>query len=343
MLKQNGATCTGAEVERDGLLITARDRYSSRAYVQAIIEAMQEQSVTPSTYTQAVSFDLPASFIYTVAFSPDGHYLIAADRNGDVIVWEVGTWKEHRRFTTQADIVPVSLSPDGAMIVTSGAAGNVVAWDLEGNKLFSIPYGGAVFCTQFSPDGRYLAVGGESDGVMIFDVEAQQKVTDLVSDHYYVTNLAFSRDGKTLLVSYERDENVMKTWDTSTWEESATFSHVTGRIDYHDTVFSPDGKYLAVASTQNAIKFLDVETWQVVKEFVGHTRGTYQVAFSPDSTLLASACDDTTLRLWDVETGNTLRVFSPRHEVGTVAFSPDGALLAFGVWGGGVQVWNVAK
>jgi putative intracellular protease/amidase len=41
MLEQSGATCTGAEIERDGLIITARDRYASRAYVQAIIEAMR--------------------------------------------------------------------------------------------------------------------------------------------------------------------------------------------------------------------------------------------------------------------------------------------------------------
>ena len=168
------------------------------------------------------------------------------------------------------------------MIVTGGAAGNVVAWALTGNELFSIPYSGAVFCTQFSPDGRYLAVGGENDQVMIVDVATQQKVTNLVSDHQYVSNLVFSPDSKTLLVGYERPENVIKIWDTSTWEENTTFSHVTERIDYHDLVSSPDGRYLVVASTQNAIKFLDVATWQVVKELEGHTRGTYQVVFSLD-------------------------------------------------------------
>ena len=45
MLEQSGATCTGASVERDGLIITARDRYASRAFVQTILEAMQKQSV----------------------------------------------------------------------------------------------------------------------------------------------------------------------------------------------------------------------------------------------------------------------------------------------------------
>jgi len=44
-----GATCTGAAVEQDGLIITARDRYASRAFARAIIEALQEQSALPAS------------------------------------------------------------------------------------------------------------------------------------------------------------------------------------------------------------------------------------------------------------------------------------------------------
>ena len=44
-----GATCTGAAVEQDGLIITARDRYASRAFARTIIEALQEQSALPAS------------------------------------------------------------------------------------------------------------------------------------------------------------------------------------------------------------------------------------------------------------------------------------------------------
>lgn len=290
---------------------------------------------------KAAFLDLPSSFILTLAFSPDGRTLITADRNGEVIFWEVGTWAERTRLVTPGELNDMSTSPDGEIIITANAAGEVKGWDLDGNNLFTFTYGGRVFDTAFSPAGRYVAVGGDNDTIMILDIDAQEKVTDLASDHEYITNLVFFPDGKRLLASYERPDNVMKIWDTSTWQETLTFSHVAERIDYHDTVFSPHGEYLAVASTQNAIKLLDVNTWQVVKQFVGHTRGSYMLDFTPDGSLLASACDDMTLKLWEVETGRVLRTFNNQHEVGTVAFSPDGTLLAFGVWGEGVQIWQV--
>jgi len=58
MLEQGGATCTGASVERDGLLITARDRYASRAFVEMIIGVLQEDidttnSSVPITFTKS--------------------------------------------------------------------------------------------------------------------------------------------------------------------------------------------------------------------------------------------------------------------------------------------------
>lgn len=290
----------------------------------------------------AAVFDQPGSSIETVVFSPDNRSLITVDGNGDIITREVGTWKESQRFSTHTYISCAALSPDGTMLVTGNAEGRVIAWDWAGNELFSIPYGGAVFGVRVSPDGRYLAVSGDTDQVMIVDVAARRQVADLASDHQRATEPVFSPDGRSLLVGYQLPENVVKVWNTSTWEESAEFGHEPQRVYYHDLVFSPDGRYLVVASTQNTIRYLDVETWQVVKEFAGHTRGTYQVDFSPDGTLLASAADDGTVRLWDVESATSIKTIRGYGENVTVAFSPDGAWIAFSGLREGVQVWAVA-
>jgi len=36
-----GAVCTNAAVERDGLIITARDRYASQSFAEAVLEALR--------------------------------------------------------------------------------------------------------------------------------------------------------------------------------------------------------------------------------------------------------------------------------------------------------------
>jgi putative intracellular protease/amidase len=48
-----GATCTRAPVERDGLIVTAKDRYASRAFAQMIVKVLQEQSAPPVSFEQS--------------------------------------------------------------------------------------------------------------------------------------------------------------------------------------------------------------------------------------------------------------------------------------------------
>ena len=47
MLRQAGATCTARPVERDGLIVTARDRYASQSFVREILAAIEEAN-TPA-------------------------------------------------------------------------------------------------------------------------------------------------------------------------------------------------------------------------------------------------------------------------------------------------------
>jgi len=347
----------------DGMLLAAGG-YDNQIYLWGVPPTVEQTPAaaddqvinigTVSRLEKMTTFDMPDSFVNTIAFSPDSRTLITGDRNGEVLLWDRKTWQKTTCLPAQSNPAAdqanqvwfwgtLGLSPNGSIIVTAyGDDGAITGRDREGQELFTFSYGERVYSVSFSPDGKVLAVGGLMNDVIIFDLETRQTVADLVADHEYITNLVFSPDGQTLLVSYERPENIMKTWDTATWLETATFTHVTDRIDYHDVLFTPDGKQLVIASTEAVeIKFWDLETQKVTQEFPEHTRAPYQIAFSPDGSLLASASDDGTLRFWDMETGVIVKTIRNGHETGAVAFSPDGTLIAFSVWGKGVQVWAV--
>ena len=320
--------------------------------------ATNGEIITAQTVTRlerAAAFDVPDAFITTLFFTTDGRTLITGDRNGQVLLWDRGTWERTTylpaRSSSAADSaagVPfygtLVVSADANLLVTGTQDdGAVTGRDREGNVLFAFSFGAPVYGVALSPDGRFLAVGGQKNGVMVFDLAGRKPLADLVCDHEYVSNLAFSQDGRALAVCYERPGNVLKTWDTTTWKETATFAHSTERFDYHDVLFSPDGKSLVIATNESVeIRFLDLKTQEVVREFSEHTRGPYQLAFSPDGSLLASASDDGTVKLWDLGTGACVRTIQTTREAGAVAFSPDGTLMAVSVWGAGVQVWTVA-
>jgi WD40 repeat protein len=72
-----------------------------------------------------------------------------------------------------------------------------------------------------------------------------------------------------------------------------------GKGQFNAVTFSPDGKYLAVA-TGIGVTLLDPFNLAVIYSF-DTTIYMTSITFSPDSSLLASGSDDYTIILWDMK------------------------------------------
>ncbi len=123
-----------------------------------------------------------------------------------------------------------------------------------------------------------------------------------------------------------------------------SYLHQAGSV--YSLSFSPDGKLMASAGDDGAIRIWDVKTRQPVGEPLrGHTASVFSVAFSPDGRMLASTGDDSTVRLWDAATRQPLGnpMTGQTRAGGSIAFSPDGKLLATGGFDSTIRLWDVNR
>jgi len=156
----------------------------------------------------------------------------------------------------------------------------------------------------------------------------------------FIDSLAFSPDGRQVVVAGRGKERTVKVWDARTGDELLSLKHdkfVTA------VAYSPDGKRIATASWDKSVIVWDVAKGKQIFRLNGHTGFVYGIAYSPDGKRIATTSRDKTVRVWDVD----LRVATLVTDVDipavrNVVFSPDGKWIASPSDKTTVKLWNVA-
>jgi len=254
----------------------------------------------------------------SIAFSPDERYLATGSRDKTARVWEIASGREIARAPSDSNVSYVLFRPGGHRLVTM--SGKVLReWDANGDQpSVRGEHPDAISAIAFSPDGRYFATGSFKR-----DFPGHAYVWELDSGHQ-VTHLEF-----------------VTTNDT---ERSA--------ISIRDLVFSPDGRYLVIATEQSSNQseicaWIDWNTPKPRKAAcIGLGTGMYKIAMSDDGRYLAAGTDDGFARVWSnwfTPTPQQLGAIKHEHfQVLEVAFSREGNYLAT-VSGDMARVWDWRK
>jgi WD40 repeat protein/serine/threonine protein kinase/energy-coupling factor transporter ATP-binding protein EcfA2 len=141
--------------------------------------------------------------------------------------------------------------------------------------------------------------------------------------------------------------NLQFTTQGNTILETAALLPYASRI-YEDIgpvntfVLSPDGSQYLTTAISHSYRLWDIETGEVIREFVGHTENVSSAIFSDDGHyILSTGSEDSTARLWDVETGQEIQQFVGHQGwVGRAAISPDNRLVATTGEDGTTRLWD---
>jgi len=132
-----------------------------------------------------------------------------------------------------------------------------------------------------------------------------------------------------------------KLWDLQTNQLIATLD---GRVDgfFRDTIFSNDGKRVAIRGAKNSVYLYDTVTGQISATLIGHKDDITSVMFSADDQLLLTGSFDNTARLWSVADGKQKFVLSEHKRQGSFSarFSPDGQVISTACGDKAAKLWN---
>ena len=278
----------------------------------------------------------------SVAFSPDGRYLVSGGLDGEVLRWELPGGESRVLSEGEGTLVKLAVSPDGqsVAVVRTQHPVQVIGAD-RGEPLLELTgQDGGVQWIEYSRDGRIIATAGADGTIGLWDAASGVQQRVLSGHERNVTSVAFSPDGSRL-ASSGFDASV-RLWDTATGNELQTLRGHANAV--FGVQFSRDGQQLVSVSWDRTVRIWDAASGEQRNVLRGHEDGIRAMAVSPDGTTIATIAQDTSVRLWDMET--TARAVQSRGHgaaVHLVAFSPDGQTLASAGKDGAVRLWDVGS
>ncbi len=256
-----------------------------------------------------------------------------------------------QEFFIGGGVTSVAFSPDEKMILTGSARSDPLLLDaVTGDIVRSFPVAGTntIWHVEFSRDGkRVLAAGGDS--AQVWNAATGTHIATFRVPYDFVSDAAFSPDGKTVLITGSR-VNTATLWQTTTARRLRTFdvdpADLSNPSEMVDSVaFSPDGKMVMLGGDNHNAWLWDAATGKLLRTLTLDSESSVMgsVAFSPDSQKALTGSDDGNARLWDIATGALLRTFSGHlGAISRAVFSPDGKYVLTGSADRTAVLWDAA-
>jgi WD40 repeat protein len=297
-----------------------------------------------------------------------GNRVVVGDRAGNIDVYDTRGKLLHElpRRADGGDWYTFALAPDNRTLVATRPDGVIVWWDLVADKELATmklpgPVPDQMFRSiqhiGFTPDGRRLVCSKQDGNLFAVDVEAKKVLWQLGpptdKDYDAAVTMSVSADGRYAARGLRRGVR------TGDWGyglqvvEVATGRPVNmvdvsepkgphGLPDLGDGHYTPDGRFLVLASRNGHIQVRHADTLAEISSWMAGSRHGLTMNVSPDGRTVLTGDDTGAIKLWELLTGKLVAGFTGhRGYVDSVAASADGRFLVTGGHDQVAFVWDL--
>jgi WD40 repeat protein/DNA-binding SARP family transcriptional activator len=333
---------------------------------------------------QEAKVDVHSGPVRTLEISDDGQVVLsggaagpAEDRQGELLLWELGSGDVLQRYEGNLDVVvDASLSSDTDRLVAS--AGEVdylttpelreyslILWESKTGQIVhevenldrDIP---AVainpLCDPDEKDpgllvcGNQALLGSTDHNLYTWDLKTGDLLLTLEGHTDLVRRVVYSPDGRRALSGGGDGEIIY--WNLEEGE-------ILARLDAHlegvnDIEFTSDSRHAVSVANDGRIVFWDLTNAAQKESYQGHQAAVLDVAYIPGSSQFVSASglfdpaapviEEDSLRIWSLESGQQTGTLDWHlSDIFQVAVSPDGRRALTGLMiDQSVRLWDLA-